>query len=298
MALSNSNHHSKIFVSATPYNVFKDDPSLEFPIITFKCNVKMGYRSDKPDKTIPSYIRQHDSWHEFLHPANDSARDSISSFLLDARIPFPLTNLHWKKHDYDKESTPLMSTDCLISSMLDVCNNTIDAARESGRKKLFMLVMIKKQVIVLHDEYLAMLKANQAQEVLRQAEGMIQLQAQGWNFGQSDWQSMVDAVRQAGLGNSIRNALDLAFERVTRESMEHAVIKLVPAAATSIQALEKVTSNASTSKEKCSVCMEEMVIGSQVTRLPCSHVFHGDCIVPWLNTSHMCPICRFKLPTT
>ncbi|XVE92777.1 hypothetical protein REPUB_Repub01dG0129000 [Reevesia pubescens] len=86
------------------------------------------------------------------------------------------------------------------------------------------------------------------------------------------------------------------MERARSELTEQEVVRLVPAAATSIQALE-VTCNDSNSKEKCSVCMKETVIGSEVTRMPCSRVFHGDCIVQWLKTSHMCPVCRFELPT-
>ncbi|KAK6233977.1 hypothetical protein QUC31_006383 [Theobroma cacao] len=294
MALCNSSHHYRIYVSAQPNNVYKDDQSLESPLITFKCNIKMSYISDQPDKSIQIHIQGHDSWHEFEHnPANELTRDFISNMLANTRIiPFSLRNLHWKKRVYDKESVPLMSTDGVITSMLDVCHNMV---RESRRQKMFLLVFIKKEVIVPHAEYLAMLKAKQAEEILHQVEDMVRLQAQGWSFHQADWENMGNVIRQAGLGNSIRNALDLARERAIRESSEQQVVRLVPAAATSVQVLKKVTCG---SEEKCSVCLEEMLTGSQVTQMPCFHVFHGDCIVQWLKTSHMCPVCRFMLPTT
>ncbi|TYH81340.1 hypothetical protein ES332_D03G193400v1 [Gossypium tomentosum] len=204
MALSQSNHDSKIFVSATPYNVYKDDQSLESPFITFKFNIKMSYVLDKPDKSVPSYISKHDSWHEFEHPVDELTRGFICSLFVDAKIPFALKNLHWKKHDFDKESIPLVSTDCVVSSILVVCSDMINAARESGRKKLFLLVMIKKQVVVPRDEYLAMLKAKEGQEVLCNVEDMIRLQARGWNFQRSDWEDMANVVRRAGLGDSIK----------------------------------------------------------------------------------------------
>ncbi|KAH7248446.1 hypothetical protein B0J15DRAFT_537001 [Fusarium solani] len=43
----------------------------------------------------------------------------------------------------------------------------------------------------------------------------------------------------------------------------------------------------------CVVCQEEYVDGmSQVMSLPCGHVFHADCITPWLTTCRRtCPIC-------
>ncbi|GFQ00259.1 E3 ubiquitin-protein ligase ring1-like [Phtheirospermum japonicum] len=48
--------------------------------------------------------------------------------------------------------------------------------------------------------------------------------------------------------------------------------------------------------ESCSVCLEELPVGAVVSTLPCSHVFHSDCILIWLNISHYCPICRFEMP--
>ncbi|XP_058193388.1 E3 ubiquitin-protein ligase SDIR1-like [Rhododendron vialii] len=49
--------------------------------------------------------------------------------------------------------------------------------------------------------------------------------------------------------------------------------------------------------ESCRVCLEEFVKGEKVTCMPCRHVFHEGCIKTWLRTSHVCPICRFKMPT-
>ncbi|KAL3530305.1 hypothetical protein ACH5RR_009627 [Cinchona calisaya] len=66
----------------------------------------------------------------------------------------------------------------------------------------------------------------------------------------------------------------------------------------SIQNLEvvKLDGSGSSSKNPCTICLEEFVMGSQATKLPCSHMFHGDCIVKWLKEDHLCPYCRFSLP--
>ncbi|KAG8371309.1 hypothetical protein BUALT_Bualt13G0074300 [Buddleja alternifolia] len=49
--------------------------------------------------------------------------------------------------------------------------------------------------------------------------------------------------------------------------------------------------------KSCSICLEEIVNGSRVTGLPCLHVFHGDCVVRWMRGNHVCPLCRYPLPT-
>ncbi|KAL0308002.1 UNVERIFIED_CONTAM: RING finger protein 11 [Sesamum calycinum] len=51
------------------------------------------------------------------------------------------------------------------------------------------------------------------------------------------------------------------------------------------------------SAKSCSICLEEILNGTRVTRLPCLHVFHGDCVLRWLRGSHVCPLCRHPLPT-
>ena len=47
----------------------------------------------------------------------------------------------------------------------------------------------------------------------------------------------------------------------------------------------------------CSICSERLVDGVVLTRLPCGHLYHISCIVPWLNRSCTCPDCRYELPT-
>ncbi|GAB2260255.1 hypothetical protein Droror1_Dr00011110 [Drosera rotundifolia] len=51
----------------------------------------------------------------------------------------------------------------------------------------------------------------------------------------------------------------------------------------------------------CAMCLEEFEEGSSttrcLTRLPCSHVYHGECIGKWLEKSCCCPLCRYELPS-
>ncbi|XP_039121385.1 E3 ubiquitin-protein ligase RNF181-like [Dioscorea cayenensis subsp. rotundata] len=46
----------------------------------------------------------------------------------------------------------------------------------------------------------------------------------------------------------------------------------------------------------CVICLEELVSGTEVKRLPCFHCFHGQCIDRWFQEMDKCPMCRFTLP--
>ncbi|KFH71922.1 hypothetical protein MVEG_02216 [Podila verticillata NRRL 6337] len=48
-------------------------------------------------------------------------------------------------------------------------------------------------------------------------------------------------------------------------------------------------------KLDCSVCKDDFTKEDNLLQLPCKHIFHEDCIKPWLKVSGTCPTCRFSL---
>ncbi|KAM4082648.1 hypothetical protein ACJW30_11G191500 [Castanea mollissima] len=48
----------------------------------------------------------------------------------------------------------------------------------------------------------------------------------------------------------------------------------------------------------CAICKDDLLLHSQAKQLPCSHLYHSQCILPWLSSHNSCPLCRFQLPTT
>ncbi|OIT05477.1 e3 ubiquitin-protein ligase ring1-like protein [Nicotiana attenuata] len=93
---------------------------------------------------------------------------------------------------------------------------------------------------------------------------------------------------------------DELIEQVAGLSLEesHEFVP-VPASAYAIEALEKVkVEKMINMEENCSICFDMLISEDiiEVTRMPCKHLFHGGCIVQWLEKNHVCPLCRFKLP--
>jgi hypothetical protein len=48
-------------------------------------------------------------------------------------------------------------------------------------------------------------------------------------------------------------------------------------------------------KKDCVICMNTFVKNDTAIILPCTHLFHSDCIKNWFKSSNTCPICKFKL---
>ena len=42
----------------------------------------------------------------------------------------------------------------------------------------------------------------------------------------------------------------------------------------------------------CSVCLDEFKDEDVLIKLNCEHIFHKDCLEPWLNDNRNCPLCR------
>ncbi|XP_019187789.1 PREDICTED: E3 ubiquitin-protein ligase RING1 [Ipomoea nil] len=73
-----------------------------------------------------------------------------------------------------------------------------------------------------------------------------------------------------------------------------------PASKSAVAALPTIKANKdllSSELAQCAVCKDDFELGMEVKQMPCKHVYHNDCILPWLELHNSCPVCRYELPT-
>jgi E3 ubiquitin-protein ligase RNF115/126 len=70
-----------------------------------------------------------------------------------------------------------------------------------------------------------------------------------------------------------------------------------PAAKSAVAELPKLEIMSEAENVLCAICKDMVTVDEMATKLPCGHGYHGDCIVPWLDSRNSCPVCRFELPT-
>lgn len=73
-----------------------------------------------------------------------------------------------------------------------------------------------------------------------------------------------------------------------------------PASRTAVQSLPDIKVSdqlLKTDSAQCAVCMDAFEVGAVAKQMPCMHIYHPDCILPWLELHNSCPVCRYELPT-
>ncbi|XP_069815053.1 E3 ubiquitin-protein ligase RNF181 [Dendropsophus ebraccatus] len=99
------------------------------------------------------------------------------------------------------------------------------------------------------------------------------------------------------LARSLLNGLDIDIGDLDAVDWDHRLPP--PAAKKVVENLPKVTVTAKQADAglKCPVCLLEFEEDETVRKLPCEHLFHAACILPWLGKTNSCPLCRDELPT-
>ncbi|XP_032085774.1 E3 ubiquitin-protein ligase RNF181 [Thamnophis elegans] len=72
-----------------------------------------------------------------------------------------------------------------------------------------------------------------------------------------------------------------------------------PAARSAVEGLPEVRVGAAQAAKglRCPVCLLEFEAEEAARQMPCQHLFHAGCLLPWLGKTNSCPLCRHELPT-
>ena len=88
-------------------------------------------------------------------------------------------------------------------------------------------------------------------------------------------------------GNGLDNIITMLMNQLDNAGPPPAPKDQIDALPTIVIVQEQVDKNV-----QCHVCMEDFILDEKVRSLPCKHIYHGDCIIPWLELHGTCPICR------
>merc|ERR1719158_622521 len=68
------------------------------------------------------------------------------------------------------------------------------------------------------------------------------------------------------------------------------------ASSSAVDNLKTVCIDGHEHESECPVCLEKFAVGDMATKLPCGHLFHGECVGKWLREhDNRCPVCRHEL---
>lgn len=108
-------------------------------------------------------------------------------------------------------------------------------------------------------------------------------------------QSMTEFLLGSGFDRLLDQISQIELNNNSNNSRDHP-----PASKSAVEALPVIqiapTHLESDSQSHCAVCKETFLLDSAAREMPCNHIYHPDCILPWLAIRNSCPVCRHELP--
>ncbi|GMY14518.1 E3 ubiquitin-protein ligase RDUF1-like [Fagus crenata] len=104
--------------------------------------------------------------------------------------------------------------------------------------------------------------------------------------------SMSEFLMGSGFDRLLEQLAQLEINGIGR--LEHP-----PASKAAIESMPfiKIVASHVSTESHCAICKEPFELDSEAREMPCKHIYHSDCILPWLSIRNSCPVCRHELPT-
>ncbi|KAL4324409.1 hypothetical protein GQ457_11G009210 [Hibiscus cannabinus] len=94
------------------------------------------------------------------------------------------------------------------------------------------------------------------------------------------------------------------FDRIVHQLSQMEILNIgrynqSPASKAAVEAIPTVEIDESHIHDElcCAVCKEQFELGTKVLNMPCNHLYHSNCLLPWLQLQNSCPVCRHELPS-
>lgn len=316
----NSDYH--VNVSAWEIGDPIQDETLSSSNLFITSKIELSYHSDAtstiitghkrksmfttPTKSMPRKITAHETQHTFRFPCDSftstHGSKTITSMVSDMNIPFLLENIQWRQHVCEPWIV-LENRDELLNKILDLALHAIEGFEKASRKEFKLYIHIEKKITLPRQEYEAMAKSREDEERVKRIKAAAIPEVIGYQFSSGRLLSRTELLERlsrilkeknevvelsslASLADQVSQTF-MRIQKRGRSSLASSVTKAVE--------YVRVKGSDVESMGRCSICIQEVELRSYVSRLPCSHMFHRDCIGEWLTTSHLCPLCRLSL---
>lgn len=102
--------------------------------------------------------------------------------------------------------------------------------------------------------------------------------------------SMSDFLMGSGFDRLLDQLAQLEINGIRR-------LENSPASKAAIESMPvvKIIGNHIDTESHCAVCKEAFELDGEAREMPCKHIYHADCILPWLSIRNSCPVCRHEL---
>ncbi|KAL2253682.1 uncharacterized protein LOC105168666 [Sesamum indicum] len=271
----NSHENSFINVEIDELQSVRSFGDLRFLILL---HVDVDFYSENDEHTgvvFPGYSITH------TRPINvkgaESLEESLWDLILDEDlIPFPLRNCCWTEpqlHGRQWQLLLLTNEDEVVGKISDFLRLVHNKPKNKDMMALVRLE-IRKDVMVPAEEFASWVS---------------------W----FDEQKRIDPTFEYEYSKAIRRPRDMSEVQQEAESlMARRPAKIVNGELQNVAVNGGKDDDGASmlAKESCSICLEGFSNGGRGTRLPCSHMFHENCILRWLRENHVCPLCRYELP--
>lgn len=278
-----------------------DDQTLSTAVFSIVFNVIRNFYP--PTSSLRKNVfTDHNTSHEFEHPIHRLSESDICDMLSRIEIPFDWDkSLFWKnQRSQSSAPTPLSGVEDMAARVSEFA---CSAARQ-GLKNISMLVTIEKRIVVGERDFETMCLIRQVEDELGSCRFVMSRTLEHERRMETSTSVLPSRTLVDFRRSLTRQIINLRLRRLEAAADDiRADFRSSPAAKSALDALKRLRYDGKSddhddqSTLTCPVCMEDVEIGSHVTRMPCSHMFHWSCILKWLNERQTCPICRFNLLT-